>query len=176
MSTNSSIAILNLDGTVHGHYCHNNGALLWNGQKLYLHYKNLYKVRQLISLGDMSILDVEVSPPSGVEHSFNNKHEGVSVFYGRDRGEKGVDTQKYNSLEHYLKDGNFQEYDYLFNEKKNEWYLIHQETKKLQKLSSALLKIPEISDNTKQMINSERQAKKLERDLKKKDKVIKIKL
>lgn len=168
MSTSSSIAILNLDGTVDSSYCNSDGYLSGNGQKLYLYYRNLDKVRHLISLGDMSSLSDEISPPHGVEHNFDNRHKGVCIFYGRDRGEEGVDTKTYESLEHYLQEGGY-EYDYIYQEKKNEWYVVNQNTKKLQKLSSILLKQSAIPDTTKQMIKSEKQAKKLERDLKNKD-------
>ena len=166
MSTRSSIAMLNIDGTVHGHYCHSDGYLSYNGEMLFEHYKDINKVKELIALGDMSSLAPEVCPPKGSKHSFDNRCDGVSVFYGRDRGEKGVDTQKYESLEAYLKDGNFQEYDYVFNEKKKEWFLINHKTQKLQKLSTLLLKDESVSSNTKKIISTEKSVKKLSKELK----------
>lgn len=170
MSTRSSIAMLNIDGTVHAHYCHSDGYLSYNGEMLYEHYQDVNKVKELIALGDMSSLAPEVSPPNGANHSFDSRYDDVCVFYGRDRKESDVDTQKYPSLEDYLENGNFQEYDYIFNEKKSAWFLINHKTKKLQKLANLLLKDESVSDHTKKMIVTEKDAKKLEKELKTKNK------
>lgn len=165
MATRSSIAILNINGTVEGHYCHSDGYLSWNGVKLYLHYQSVSKVKKLIELGDMSVLHPEVEPPKGYEHSYDNPFGDVSVFYGRDRGESGIDSKKYDSLESYLKTGDFQEYDYIFKEKNQQWYLINHKTQKLQKLSTLLLKDEEASKYVKAEIAAEKQAKKLNKEL-----------
>lgn len=166
MSTRSSIAMLNIDGTVHAHYCHSDGYISWNGQILFNNYQDVNKVKELISLGNMSILYPELHPPKEVEHSFDNRCKGVSIFYGRDRGETGEDTQKYESLDSYIKTGDFQEYNYIFSEKKNCWYLINDNTKKLQRLTTFLVKDKEVSDETKNIIFAEKEAKKLNKKLK----------
>ena len=165
MSTRSSIAMIYKDGTVGAHYCHSDGYLSYNGEYLYEYYKDVNKVKELIALGDMSSLAPEVSPPEGAEHSFDDRYDGVCVFYGRDRGESGTETQKYDSLEKYLVDGNFQEYDYIFKEKNTTWYLINHKTKKLQKLTTALMNDDEVDENLKNMIRVEKEAKKLSKEL-----------
>lgn len=176
MSTRSTIAILNENGTVSAKYCHSDGYLSYNGQILYEHYRDIDKVKTLVELGDMSSLEpelVSVNP----EHSFDKRTPGVCVFYGRDRGEDNIEPQNYDSLENYLKNGNFQEYDYIFNEKRNSWYLINHKTKKLQTLHSCLLKDREVDDYIKDMIKAEKFKKKLDKDLpNKSDKDKKIKL
>jgi hypothetical protein len=166
MSTRSSIAMIYKDGTVGAHYCHSDGYLSYNGEFLYQYYQDVNKVKELIALGDMSSLAPEVSPPEGVEHSFDDRHDGVCVFYGRDRGETNVDTQKYDSLEKYLVDGNFQEYDYIFKEKNNTWYLINHKTQKLQKLTAALMNDDEVDKNIKSMIEFEKKQKAAEKEAK----------
>lgn len=168
MSTRSSIAILNTDGTVHGHYCHSDGDLSYNGQMLYQHYQDVSKVKELVALGDMSTLAEEVSPAPGSKHSYDKRQKNICVFYGRDRREKDVATQKYSSLEDYLANGNFQECDYIFHENKNQWFLINHNTKKIQKLANKLLKDPEVSSEVKQMIIATKFAKKLDKELRKK--------
>lgn len=168
MSTRSSIAILNLDGTVHGHYCHSDGYLGWNGAMLYEHYRDVNKVKELVDLGDMSVLYPNVNP-QGKDHSFDNPEDGVCIFYGRDRSEDNVETQKYSSLEHYLKEGNFQEYDYVFHEKRNAWYLIDHDKGKLVRLEGLLKKDKHVATYIKEMIDNEKavktQARKLTKEL-----------
>lgn len=153
MSTRSSIAMLNNDGTVHAHYCHSDGYLSWNGATLYEHYRKLDKVKELIALGDMSVLCPEVKPPEEVKHSYDERVDKVSVFYGRDRGEENVETKEYKNLEDYLENGNFEEYDYIFKEKKNQWYLIDHDHKKLKKLSTLLKNDGSVSQDVKNLIN-----------------------
>lgn len=160
MSTRSSMAIMYKDGTVEGHYCHSDGYLSYNGEMLYDHYKNPEKVKKLIALGDMSSLNEEVEPPEGECHSYDSRVSGVSVFYKRDRNEKNCDSQKYPTIQDYLENGNFQEYDYVFNEKKEKWYLINHDTKKLVLLSSLLLKDPQVSESTKNSIREKMTIKK----------------
>lgn len=170
MATRSSIAMLNLDGTVHAHYCHSSGYISYNGQILYEHYQDVNKVKELIALGDMSSLAEEVSSPDG------SPNGSACYFYGRDGGEDNTDTQKYASLEDYMVNGNFQEYDYIFKEKNKTWYLIDHKKQKLQKLTGFLIKDEEVSPRVKQMINNqkiaennEKMAKKLNKELGKKD-------
>lgn len=153
MSTRSSIAILRVDGTMSQVYCHSDGYLSWNGALLYEHYKNAYKVEKIMTLGDMSSLAEEVDIPVGQTHSFEygERAEGVSVFYGRDRGEEGIEARQFSNFEEFKKDGDFQEYDYVFKEKNQTWYLFNQTTEKLQKLRNLLVKEQKDSERVRQM-------------------------
>jgi hypothetical protein len=161
MATRSSIAMLNLNGTVKSIYCHNSGYISHNGQMLYEHYKNKNKIKELLSFGDMSSLAEEVSLLPGVEDGI------VCYFYGRDRGEPEDDVKaaEHDSLELYMQNGNFQEYDYVFKEKNETWYVVNHKTKKLQKLTTLLMKDEEVSEHVKQMINTEKLAKQLKKEL-----------
>jgi hypothetical protein len=56
MSTRSRIAIEKQDGTVDSIYCHFDGYLSNNGEKLQNHYSTKEQLEQLIALGDISSL------------------------------------------------------------------------------------------------------------------------
>ena len=176
MSTRSTIAMLKKDGSVEAIYCHSDGYLSYNGEMLFTEYTSADKVKELVSFGDMSSLNTEVSPPEGQSHSFDSRYPGVCVFYGRDRGEDGVKTSCFDSLESYLKSDFFQEYDYVFNEKKNSWYLINQNKLKLEPLATKLLKDNEVSQYVKDSILSQREAKKLNKMLPQKPTSKKVKV
>ena len=61
MATRSTIAIENLDGTVHQVYCHWDGYISHNGVILQTKYNDRKLVEQLISGGDISVLGSTVS-------------------------------------------------------------------------------------------------------------------
>lgn len=90
MSTRSYICLETESKQYVGVYCHHDGELEYNGVMLDEHYSDRQKVTELISLGDISHLARNVSPRPGVVHTFDNPSRGVTVFYGRDRGEKNV--------------------------------------------------------------------------------------
>lgn len=99
MSTRSIIAIENADGTVDAIYCHFDGYLSNNGVKLFEHYANEAKVRELIALGDISELGTEI----GDKHDFNARYDdpryaGWTRAYGRDREETGIEAKRYSSV------------------------------------------------------------------------------
>lgn len=80
----------------YGIYCHWDGYPAYNGNILLNHYKNREKVEKLISLGDLSALGPNIDPDPSQPHSFDDGQPGVCVFYGRDRGEEGVEPRMYN--------------------------------------------------------------------------------
>lgn len=140
MGTRSTIAFLANDGQVTSIYCHWDGYISHNGAILYEHYQNADKVRELVSHGALSSLAENVSPGPGQAHSFDKKAEGVCAYYGRDRGESDVGASVYASLAEYAEGNDFQEYDYVFKEKNNTWYLFNTSTNKLQKLLTLVKK------------------------------------
>ena len=79
-----------------GVYCHSDGYPSHNGQILFDNYQDRAKVEKLISLGDLSFLDERIEPTEGSGHNFeySEREKGVCVFYGRDRGETGVDAKE----------------------------------------------------------------------------------
>lgn len=115
MSTRSYICIERKKPTgeiwYEGVYCHWDGYPSNNGDILYHHYKDREKVEKLISLGSISSLDNEVETIDPT-HSFDTPVDGVTVFYGRDRGEEDVESKEVK-LEDLAKDV-FIEYVYIF--------------------------------------------------------------
>lgn len=89
MGTRARIAIELPDGTFESIYTHWDGYPSHHGEILKTHYKDANKVRQLVALGDLSILDAGI----GEKHGFDERVDGVCKAYGRDRGEKGVDSK-----------------------------------------------------------------------------------
>ena len=114
MSTRSYICIENEDKSISGFYCLSDGFLTYNGAMLLDHYSDREKVKELISLGDLSTLLPKLHPDKDKPHSFDydNRQDDVCVFYGRDRGENGVQATTVE-LEKLDKDI-FIEYVYVF--------------------------------------------------------------
>ena len=111
MATRSTIALEFADGTVQQVYCHWDGYLEHNGQILLKHYSNPFILRDLIDLGDISSL----APVIGTKHSFDDRAacEGVTTFYGRDRGETGCEAVYYKDYADYRANCQFEEYNYI---------------------------------------------------------------
>ena len=121
MATSSNIGIEYSDNSVKMIYCHWDGYLSNNGRILLNHYKNKEKIESLLSLGDISSLDIEVNPDPKYVHRFDNAQPTVTVAYHRDRGENLSPALLFNNKEEASK--NMQEYLYLFSEKENKWYV-----------------------------------------------------
>ncbi len=121
MGTRSTIALEFADGTVEQVYCHWDGYLSHNGQILLNYYSNPFILRDLIDMGDISSLGKTI----GTKHPFSPhtdgdraaydeaQEAGMTTFYGRDRGETNVNARKFKSYEEYVKNHQYEEYDYI---------------------------------------------------------------
>jgi hypothetical protein len=121
MATRSTIALEFADGTIGQVYCHWDGYLSHNGKMLMEYYSNPFILRDLIDLGDISSL----RPSIGTKHPFSQFDNGMSTdefnalyqdmttFYGRDRGEDNTKVRYFKDYEHFLVDGQEEEYDYI---------------------------------------------------------------
>lgn len=118
MSTNSTIAKLNNDGSVDVIYCHWDGYLEHNGKILKDHYTDPDKIDKLISLGNLSILGENIEPVENKPHSFEKPLDDVCVYYGRDRGEINVESKHYDSFDVYQQHAHDQEFNYIFKDGK----------------------------------------------------------
>ena len=119
MATRSTIAKLNPDGSLTSVYCHWDGYPDGVGATLRQHYTNPSKIDQLLALGDISVLEAEI----GDSNDFENRVEGICLFYGRDRGETGIDALPHMHIEGWLavrRDSGC-EYGYLWNDARKEW-------------------------------------------------------
>jgi hypothetical protein len=119
MSTRSYICKENEDGTITGSYCHCDGYLTYNGAMLLDHYNTKERVDKLLSFGNMSCLNEIIEPDPSKPHTFDDRQPNVTVFYGRDRGEKGQEAQKVK-LEDIESDGSWIEWCYVFG-KDGKW-------------------------------------------------------
>ena len=115
MGTRSSIAVKMSDNKVKTIYCHWDGYPSHNGKMLKGFYNSQEMAESLVNLGDMSILDESIEKPDG--HTFDKRVEGYSTFYGRDRGETGVDAKEFDTYDKALKFNNHN-YNYYWDGEK----------------------------------------------------------
>jgi hypothetical protein len=137
MSTRSRIAVLQPDGKVKSVYCHFDGYTDHVGRLLFENYNTEEKANELVALGGISVLAVNLYPLaeapeshfSGLgkprtilaeEHSYDNAQDGVTIAYHRDRKEDFTQAISEN-LETFNAGKNFQEYNYLFMDSK--WFI-----------------------------------------------------
>jgi hypothetical protein len=121
MATRSNIGILNKDNTITSVYCHWDGYPSHNGKILLENYDTEEKVRELLKEGDISSLEPNCTKPE--LHSFENKIDGYTVYYGRDRGEENTKPKTDSAL---LKQKMFDnDYGYLFDTNTNKWLFLN---------------------------------------------------
>ena len=121
MATRSTIALEFADGTIGQVYCHWDGYLQHNGRMLLANYSNPYVLRDLIDLGSLSSLQPKIGTKHPFSHydtgltlvEFSNMYRDMCTFYGRDRGEGQSDATYFKDYEHFLVDGQQEEYDYI---------------------------------------------------------------
>lgn len=112
MATRSNIITLCADGKWRRIYCHWDGYPSGNGAILLEHYQDADKIEQLVRLGDLSVL----APEIGEKHDFDDEtKEGWTKFYGRDRGETGVEPEVYDDRDTAVGKGFTEEYCYLWD-------------------------------------------------------------
>ena len=104
MGTRSAIGYKTPQGTIRAKYSHYDGYPSYTGAMLQQYYQDNDKIVQMVELGDQSFIAPCVCP-TDESHSFDTPQEDVIVFYGRDRGETGVDAQEFDTVaefvEHY---------------------------------------------------------------------------
>jgi hypothetical protein len=105
MGTRSTIALEYADGTVGQIYCHWDGYLSNNGKILLQHYKDPYKVRELLDNGDMSSLDTDVD----------------SCTFYKERGEDCPQSM-FKDFADYVENHQYEEYEYILRKDGN-WYV-----------------------------------------------------
>ena len=137
MGTRSAI------GVMHGDkakviYCHWDGYLEHNGRILFDHYDSA-KANHLVALGGISSLDRNIEIPEGVEHTFDKPAKGITVFYGRDRGEEGNEyTVCFSDAEMY---DHFEWCEYFYIMRDGVWYVSEGEGTEWKELAVALAEL-----------------------------------
>lgn len=117
MSTRSTIALEYLDGTIGQIYCHWDGYLSHNGKILSEHWTSPAKVQEMINLGDLSSLGVEI----GEKHQDDTNQNQACTFYGRDWGEDNVAAREFETFQDYVNNHEYQEYEYILRHEG--WYV-----------------------------------------------------
>ena len=113
MGTRSRIGVMHGD-KCKSVYCHWDGYLSHNGAILQEHYDSA-KANHLVALGNISSLNAQIEIPQDVEHDFDNPTEGITVFYGRDRGEAQTE---------FAVDFTFEEFFDRVENSWGEWYYV----------------------------------------------------
>lgn len=146
MATRSTIAMEQPDGRVMQVYCHWDGYLDNNGKILQEHYKDRAKILALMMLGSISSLRREI----GQAHDFDARYDREdpkaqwTVAYGRDRGEKDTEASVFANYEAYVKDHQYEEYEYIYRLDGN-WYVC-QYGKGYQLLTAALEEVEALEE------------------------------
>jgi hypothetical protein len=125
MGTRSRIAVMH-GSVAKSVYCHWDGYLEHNGAILQEHYDSS-KANQLVALGDLSSLRANIGekhafsqfdlPKEEVE-AFKAQTENWCTFYGRDRGETGVEWKVAHTFEEFFEQ---------VNNCGGEWYYVMQD-------------------------------------------------
>ena len=115
MATRGNIAIVNGDDTITSIYVHYDSYTEYVGKILLNHYNDVGIINKLMELGDLSSLGEHLYAAG---HTWSVPIEGVCVAYGRDRGEKGVESRVFKSIEQYNRnaDNSGVNYQYLFED------------------------------------------------------------
>ena len=118
MATRSTIGMVQEGGTIRSIYCHFDGYPDGVGVVLKDHYTDTTTIENLLDLGDLSVLDVEI----GEKQDFGARKEGWCLFYGRDRGEDGIDALVHADEHEWIgfRRGSWCEYGYLWAN--GEWH------------------------------------------------------
>ena len=125
MGTRSRIGVMHGD-KVKSIYCHWDGYLEGVGDTLLKHYDSA-KANHLVALGDMSSLRADIGEKHAfskfefdIEHRVHN--DEWCTFYGRDRGEKGVEFKVAQTFDEFMEqcDNCGAEYYYIMRD--GTWY------------------------------------------------------
>ena len=129
MGTRSRIGVMHGD-KVKSVYCHWDGYLEHNGAILQEHYDSA-RANNLVALGDLSSLRPNIGEkhafsqfelPADKVEAFKALTEDMCTFYGRDRGEKGVEFKVAQTFAEFLEqcDNSGAEYYYIMRD--GVWY------------------------------------------------------
>ena len=121
MATRSAIGIKNEKGEIKAVYCHWDGYPEHNGKILVDYYNTVEKVEELLALGDLSSLDERVKPNENEAHTFDNRADGVTVAYHRDRGEELNAARTFKNIDEVIEYFAWSCYFYVFEN--GEWYV-----------------------------------------------------
>ena len=151
MSTRAAIAKLNTNtNEAKLIYCHSDGYLEYTGKILNEHYNSEDKVDELLSYGDLSIINENIGEKLDVPfHDYTAFAEKKQCrFYGRDRGEKNKEATNLSNTdcaENALLEYSFENMDvdfvYAFDTRLQKWYVYDNINSMGDKLDESLVRI-----------------------------------
>ena len=102
--------------------CQKDGYVQHVGALLVNHYNTFKKAIELISLGDIAYLSERACPSivTYEAHSWEKPAPGVTVAYGRDRGEQNVGPAHFRSLKDILNYNTWYDHAYVYENRM--WY------------------------------------------------------
>ena len=106
MATRSAIGYKLPNGAIRAVYCHYDGYTENNGRILLDNYKAAFDIARLVELGDMSALGTDTS---------------TMTYYGRDRGETGVEAKEYADYHDYVSNFEMGGVEYWYCWDGNKW-------------------------------------------------------
>ena len=109
------------NGKILSTYGHYDGYPEWAGKHLKKYYNNPAKAKELLKLGKSGISTIGPKIKGSKDHSFEKPDKGVTVFYGRDRGEKSKMTSNWRNRD-AVKFDSGEEFGYIYNLKDKKWY------------------------------------------------------
>lgn len=123
MSTNSGIFYQREDGKFEGVLAHYDGYLSGVGLTLYQYYKDIEKIKALVSLGMLRSVSANLTPPKYRKTSTYDSRlisiPGYTSSYHHDRGDS-LDILTFSSLDEIL-NSSYMEYIYIW--KDNQWFV-----------------------------------------------------
>jgi hypothetical protein len=122
MATRYTIGKVQEDGqTIRSVYGHWDGYPEYAGRVLENFYTDEEKIDRLLSMGDISVLDQQIGSPTE-RNPFDDRTEGMTTFYGRDRGEDGVSALVHANTDEWFefRKGSWCEYAYMWDGR--EWH------------------------------------------------------
>ena len=133
MGTRSYIAIQNLDGSINATYCNYDGYPEHHAPILYYWYNTEAKVKELLSFGDIKVLNIEIGQKHKemAEHTWSKDYDPSTVnyctFFQRDVGEDLIPEDVIPTFKDkaefavYVANNGIAEYIYLFDVATSKW-------------------------------------------------------
>lgn len=99
MGTRSDIIVKLADGNFTRVYCHWDGHPETNGRTLIEHHNSQQLAERIVAPGDLSALREKSGGTKKIRgHTFDKPKSDYSIYYGRDRGEKGTERKVFDNL------------------------------------------------------------------------------
>jgi hypothetical protein len=128
MSTRSNVSVTLSNGSIKSIYVHHDGYVENGvGEMLVTHHNNQEFAELVVYHGNASSI-CENSEPLTSSHSFDNRENGVSVYYGRDRNETDNDAITFESYDDYIencvKSENYWDIEFFYHFDGDTWNVL----------------------------------------------------